>query len=65
MTPRVLRLCAIGLLAVALSTQLHAQQPRGRVTVKLLGYNHLVTLDSLVSWSGVTATASETYAMAK
>jgi len=66
MTHHAHRLCAIGLVALALSaTRLDAQQGPGRVTVKLLGYNHLVTLDTLVAWSDVVAPAAETYAMAR
>ena len=47
------------------ATQLAAQQGSGRVVVRLLGYSHLVTLDSLVSWNDVAANATETFAMAK
>jgi len=57
---------AVAFVALGLpATQLAAQQGPGRVIVKLLGYTHLVTLDSLVSWNDVAASATETFAMAK
>ena len=66
MMRRVRHVAAAAFVALGLSaTQGAAQQVPGRVIVKLLGYTHLVTLDSLVSWNDVAANAPVTFATAK